>query len=114
MCRLNFVRQTVRVTFPELKGAEYEFGVVEFAQLKKNKQPCRYQADARCFLAHLQSQFKTIKDPSAYFTTKRDQCYCWRCYTSDLSDVLDPQGPGRFIVPRGWSGFGIVVPNPKP
>ena len=55
---------------------------------------CPYMAHGRCFLAHLKTQFKVIKQASHYFEPKFDTCYCPRCYNAYQPDVLDPDGPG--------------------
>ncbi|CAF3859446.1 unnamed protein product, partial [Rotaria sp. Silwood1] len=55
-----------------------------------------------------QEYVRSLGWQKCFFTLKHDQCYCNHCYSASLPSVILAAGH-RYVVPRGYAGFGLTV-----
>jgi len=51
---------------------------------------------------------ESLKWSETLFDTSCDRCYCTDCYHTGWKDVIDA-GDGKYVIPRGWTRFGLRV-----
>ncbi len=60
------------------------------------------------YFAECKEYVKQLGWSMSFFNNKCDRCYCQTCYSDDLPSKLRV-AEADYVVPRGWSGFGLGV-----
>lgn len=67
--------------------------------------------DKSCSVAMNAKKFlRSLDFPDVYFNAPHDRCYCKSCYKPAYPDMMG-KGGTKYIVPRGWVGFALHVPQ---
>ena len=56
---------------------------------------------------------ESLRFVEQYFHDKTDRCYCTQCYTPKQPDTITGVDGGKYVIPRGWSRYGLEVPKGK-
>ncbi|CAF0970461.1 unnamed protein product [Adineta ricciae] len=74
-----------------------------------SSRPGRSEKLMNCsYFAECLEYVKALRWSSGFFDRKHNRCYCHKCYSSDLPNILQV-ADSNYVVPRGWAGFGLGV-----